>query len=1152
MSDRITWEELQTAVTAAEPSAVLVAPRYLRRVIRLDRDLPGLGLHVPHRKSYVLDRETARRYIRSDESQELYRTQLPPIVILLAGPAPSRLPQLSKQDVLLGYSRRLFHSRIDFHFKAIWLPANDRSAIRRRIAQIGQAEFDEIKAVLRSENYLLPPADDGQVYAEFCALFFEMERYAPRLIHHYFPSLERTSDVAAMLRRDCPADELFATSKLRGAVVPSWNSPTPADGAGRESERAEDLDPWNAPSLQRTKSKAVRYRYHRLRAMLAARQGNDVRCALQNIAAFRVAPLRMVEESKAAANAAMFRLAGRLAKGIHLDKSDAGDLKRLLPSLLPSAAEGFWSESAKLLYDLQSACIDLEREHFTVDVWSWMFSLGKTPLRRPLPMLPHVLAARRLRSASRRIAQIQLPTELHERWIRIIRTAAHAAEHDVREKFGPILINALRENGFAPRSAVERVAFDKMVGELLDVVSTRGRFSLGDVRDVVARNDFKLADVKGVLEFWRGDALLRTNRALARAFDGVYRGGEFYLRWLLQFTSLAYGTRVGRFLTTHFAIPIGGSVMVVEGLQHTLFILIKLAFHLPYVPKFANWWSLATAAGIIYGCLHSREFASRLSVFSRGIGRSLKLVFFDWPSRLLRWPSIEKFLHSPGFVLLRRAILFPIAAAYGVAELAPAVVNTMLHAFWPQQEIAIEWPEPPIVYLGIAFVCASVVFLSPLGRRIENFLLDQFTWLWRRIRFDLVPGLIRIIMEFFHVLLEGLERLLYAVDERLRFHTGETRGSLIFKATVGAVWLIVENAVRALVNLAIEPQVNPVKHFPVVTVSHKIMIPAAPSLTQVLTPVMGTEYAVLSTGFVLSTMPGVCGFLAWELLTNWRLYEATRPETLRPRAFGSHGETMVLMLRPGFHSGTVPKLFTKIRRARRAELRGSPPNKAERLEDDLKHVADSIQKFVERELLRLLPERSEWKGASSIDLHVTLASNRIGVSLARPSIGETPLKLAFEEQSGWLLAAVVDAGWLHTSTPEQRRSFEWALAGFYKRCGVAIVREQLESALRKAVSSIDEYDVSESGVVVWPLETESGSIVYDLHAEVDPVAPRPIEGDIDAKPLSLRAVLFSRLDLKWFQWSHYWNLPTDAAPPWKLLSDAAVREFDEIETSHVK
>ena len=65
---------------------------------------------------------------------------------------------------------------------------------------------------------------------------------------------------------------------------------------------------------------------------------------------------------------------------------------------------------------------------------------------------------------------------------------------------------------------------------------------------------------------------------------------------------------------------------------------------------------------------------------------------------------------------------------------------------------------------------------------------------------------------------------------------------------------------------------------------------------------------------LITKMPGVFGFLVWELKENWKLYRANRATNLRPVMIGHHGETMLRLLRPGFHSGTLPKLFAKFTR----------------------------------------------------------------------------------------------------------------------------------------------------------------------------------------------------------------------------------------------
>ena len=60
-----------------------------------------------------------------------------------------------------------------------------------------------------------------------------------------------------------------------------------------------------------------------------------------------------------------------------------------------------------------------------------------------------------------------------------------------------------------------------------------------------------------------------------------------------------------------------------------------------------------------------------------------------------------------------------------------------------------------------------------------------------------------------------------------RFREGQSRGLLAVKAVLGLFWSIVTYAVRIYLNLLVEPQLNPIKHFPVVTVAAKIMLPFA-------------------------------------------------------------------------------------------------------------------------------------------------------------------------------------------------------------------------------------------------------------------------------------------------------------------------------------
>ena len=115
------------------------------------------------------------------------------------------------------------------------------------------------------------------------------------------------------------------------------------------------------------------------------------------------------------------------------------------------------------------------------------------------------------------------------------------------------------------------MARDKLIAELLDRVCERGYLRIGDLRDAISRNRLKMDDLTGFSEFFRGDALLRADIAMAYALDGVYRKGEFYLRWIQRCISIFFGTSLGRLFTLYIAVPFGGAfmgIMFMEELRH--------------------------------------------------------------------------------------------------------------------------------------------------------------------------------------------------------------------------------------------------------------------------------------------------------------------------------------------------------------------------------------------------------------------------------------------------------------------------------------------------------------------------------------------------------------------------------------------------------
>src|SRR5262249_866019 len=157
--------------------------------------------------------------------------------------------------------------------------ATARAAIRQRIDRIGQAEFDEIRSILRQDDRLLPPADDRETFAELAALYLELRHFAPGLLRTTFPGLVENGrvdevlaaevDARALLDRSCRA----GADKSKAARAPAPATAPSATGSGATAFLFSDLFTRRAP----TPLDAGRLGDS---ADAAARRGNLVRAAL--------------------------------------------------------------------------------------------------------------------------------------------------------------------------------------------------------------------------------------------------------------------------------------------------------------------------------------------------------------------------------------------------------------------------------------------------------------------------------------------------------------------------------------------------------------------------------------------------------------------------------------------------------------------------------------------------------------------------------------------------------------------------------------------------------------------------------------------------------------------------------------------------------
>ncbi len=1070
----------------ARLGAVLVEDRVLRRVIKRHRRLPGIGLQVPHAECCTLPRAALVSLVERDELP-VDPASLPERVIAFRG-ARAALDAGDPTAVTAAW-RAIFHGRVHEAFEDLVAAGTlTEGAIRERVNRIGQTEFDEIRSVLRQEELLLPPVDETSTYIEFAALYLELAHFAPHAIAQTFPAFHDPRRITAILERDIDPQRVLEASRPPGAPEQPLIEPP--------RQAHAPVMPVAQVHISRARGTAARA------AALAARdKGNRARAAILHLRAGDIE----------AARTDLHHLVARLSKTLGGVPTD-GWVDALLPVAQAAALPRMprFTPGARLLHDLQAACVVSEHEVKVVDVVTWATSRGKRPLVRALPVTRTVRIAKHLHAAAKKIPTCTLSSSAErDRLAEVVYAMVEHASRSARAVLRPKIEAAMEQVDLRPRHLPETVAQKKIVDELLDQAVAVGRISIGDLRDAISHNDLKVPDLRPD-QLVSGDQLLRCDKLLASSLDGVYRRGEVYLRFLQMQSSVLFGTATGRVLCLYLLLPVLLSYTVFEGLQHMIGPVAKALLHVH--PEIATGFRIGAGAAFVFLLIHVLAFRRAVAGSLRLAKRGLGLVLLDLPRLLWRARITRAFLTSR----LNRWVITPAI---------PAAIIALVLRGW------VQWPVAIAVFLVF-----EIAVNSRYGRIVHEVSMDYAVRSGRQLSRRIVPGLVKYTLELFTKLLELLDRGIYRVDEWLRFKTGQSRVTFVIKGVVGTVWFVATYFLRLYVNLFLEPVVNPIKHFPVVTVAAKLMVPFYyPLLTAISGPassVLGSALGASFAAFTVFVIPGIAGFLVWELNENWKLYRSTRPSTLHAVAIGHHGESMVGFLKPGFHSGTLPKLYSKLRRAAWRDDERALARHRERL----RHVEDSIRTFADRELVTLLNEASPFRATDVAVAHVVPGSNRVQIQLVCPSVSPAPTTIVFEQQSGWLVASIPELGWLAELDDPQRRVFEIALAGFYKQAGVDLVREQVEEVLEGPAGVAPPYDISDEGIVVWPGDGYETEVIYDLESPTLPAKIRGLELAGTVPILNGRNALYGREPLRWTAWTTAWEEMARGEQPIRIVA----------------
>jgi hypothetical protein len=1047
---RISLPELEEALASVEPAARLVLPRLLRRVVRLHTSLPSLGFRVPHSTTYVIPQTELLEYADRSEIGFGPSAMLPDEVILLERPNSETLEERPRGEILLRYWELLFHARIHQEFDHLMRRGCFGSAeTERRLASLGSLEFDEICNVLRQEQLLLPPRDAQSTYVEFAAVYLSIRYFQPVLLASFFPALKSLEQVDGIIGRDIHADPILDATRLPG---------TPEPEELRESARlaaeAFDADPaemdrdllggsYGPPGSARwARGRHRSEKMYLLWSRRAQRQsdcGNQAGAAIRRARAEFWAPRERAAEAATALREEVHGLVVRLQLALGIEGQEPRPWRESLLALAHQTPRGLWTIEARLLYDLQKVCVDQGRTISTVDVMHWLLSMGRRPIRRELPNQRLVLVSRHLRSAQRRLPRVRISDRQRRQLAEVLGQVSENAEIQLRETFRPKIAGTMDDVGLLPQNLPESVSRSKLVEELLDRIVERGFLTLGEVRDAISRNQLKEPDCSGPRSFLRGDTALRMNGRLTDTLDGIYEPGDFYLRWILRFSHLMFGTAIGRALTLFFVIPFGGAYVALKGMDHLFELIPGVKSHMaPSNRDFGMLVTQLTSGGIttkfvptlllgffLAMIIHIPAFRSIVWQGLKMLGRAIKWLFVDAAGQFLALPWIARIVRSAAARLAFNFVFKPL-------------VPTLLFALCVPSTTA-EWQR--LISLGGMFIALNLIVNSRAGRNVEEMVVEAVAEGWQRFGVRPIVGLFWFIVDVFRRLLQLIERLLYTVDEWLRFRSGQSRTMLVVKAVLGVGWFFMAYLIRFCVNLLIEPQLNPVKHIPWVSVSHKIMAPIwyGMDLPEVFSPWMSPLAADALIFVIVFGTPGIFGFLIWELKENWRLFAANRPANLQPVLVGGHGETWSRLLRPGFHSGTIPKRFAKLRRAERSALHGGDPGLVRKHREVLHHVETDLARYIEREFIAWFVAARGWSGAAPQVGEIELSTNVASLEVLVPGGADSPLRLAFELVDGRLRLELSGKAGCHDLSPTACRVFHLAIINLLATSGIEVL-----------------------------------------------------------------------------------------------------------------
>ncbi len=306
--------------------ALLIEPRILRRVIRLDRHLAGLGLAVPHANCYVIERARLLAYADFEELELPLTAELPRDVVLIAKIGDE---EVSRRSKLARYRQQLFHALVHLELQKKLSRVSVADDIARgKWERIGSVEHQEIHTVLLKDGLLFSESNPLETYIEFVAVYLELRYFAPEHLAAYFPAIRDWSAIDRLVSQDINHADIYQSS-LREF----------ADVSGRVSESSRES--MSVTTVRRT-SGAWRIRTRQLptRARRASSVGNSVRAAILWTLETATGDGTLATSPPAAAVQEINQFVCRLQPALQLNNEQVSEwIDSLTPLLVPAASD---------------------------------------------------------------------------------------------------------------------------------------------------------------------------------------------------------------------------------------------------------------------------------------------------------------------------------------------------------------------------------------------------------------------------------------------------------------------------------------------------------------------------------------------------------------------------------------------------------------------------------------------------------------------------------------------------------------------------------------------------------------------------------------------------------------------------------------------